>query len=203
MKDYVALADAYFQAHVDAAAAEENPHRRAIIQNYIEHAALEYTKDRWQEILLPERTVEDPVYHIRLGTPRVLHLRGLQQVHDFYATIKEGVLTNEFINLAVADWGLCEFAKTHLFIPGATLARQGAEVDGKAFYHVEMPLVGLYWNYDAQARLVSENVYDILPPILTKIHPADAPSAEEVDEVVQKYVPKRRADAAQTHAAGR
>jgi hypothetical protein len=45
-KDYVKLSEEYFRAHQDLAEAEKNPHRRAIIVNYIEHAALEYTRDR-------------------------------------------------------------------------------------------------------------------------------------------------------------
>ncbi len=191
MKDYLALAKEYFEAHKRAAAAQTSPHRRAILQNFIEHAALEYSSDRWPEILSPERTVENPVYHIRLGTPHVQHFEGREQVYQFYATIKEGVLTNEHINVAVDDWGFSAFAKTHIFIPGEVLARQGSIIDDPdAFYHLEMPLVGLYWDYDEKARLVSENVYDILPPIFTKMNPADAPTQEQVARIVEAYLPK-------------
>jgi hypothetical protein len=194
MKDYVALADAYFKAHQNYAAAQASSHRRAIVQNFIEHAALEYSTDRWHEILDPIRTVENPIYHIRMGTPHVMHFGGRDEVLGFYSTIKEGVLTNEFINIAVQDWGFNAFAKTHLFIPGKTLARQGSEIDDpSAFYHVEMPLIGLFWEYDENARLVSENVYDMLPPIFTKMDPALAPKQQEVDAVVRKYLPPPQA----------
>jgi len=196
MKDYVALADAYFKAHQDYAMMQTSLHRRAIVQNFIEHAALEYSTDRWREILDPERTVENPVYHIRMGTPDVMHFTGRDEVLGFYSTIKEGVLTNEFINIAVEDWGFNAFAKTHLFIPGQTLARQGSPIDDPtAFYHVEMPLIGLYWEYDERARLISENVYDILSPIFTKMDPALAPKQHEVDAIVRKYLPPLRAAA--------
>ena len=49
-----------------------------------------------------------------------------------------------------------------------------------------MPLIGLYWEYDENARLVSENVYDLLPPIFTKMDLKDAPKQEEVNRVVAK-----------------
>jgi hypothetical protein len=189
-KDYVKLSEHYFQSHLDLANTEANPHRRAIIFNYIEHAALEYTKDRWHEILDARRTVEHPVYDIRMGTPHVVHLEGQDAVRGFYSALKEGVLTNEFINFAVGDWGFSSFLKIHLFLPGRVLVQQGTPIDDPAaFYHVEMPLVGMYWDYDESARLISENVYDLLPPIVTKMDPKDAPSAEAVDRIVRKYLP--------------
>jgi len=189
-KDFAKLAADYYQALTDFADAQENPHHRAIVMNYIEHAALEYTTDRWREILDPRRTVEHPVYNIRMNTPDVIRLEGREAVIGFYGGLKEGVLTNEYINFAVADWGFSSFVKIHLFMPGESLARQGSPIDDpSAFYHVEMPLVGMYWEYDQDARLVSENVYDILTPITTKMDPGDAPSPEEIDLIVRKYLP--------------
>jgi hypothetical protein len=190
---YVKLSEEYFQKHLDVANAEPSPHRRAIIMNYIEHAALEYTSDRWPEILDPERTVANPVYNIRMATPDVIHLEGQDQVHSFYSALKEGVLTNEFINFAVEDWGFSSFFKIHLFMPGEAMVRQGHGIDDpSALYHIEMPLVGMYWNYDENARLIGENVYDILHPVISKIDPKDAPTAEEVQQIVQRYLPKQK-----------
>lgn len=192
MVDYIGLTDDFFKAYRDAANAEASPHRRAILENFIEHVALEHSADRWREILDTERTVENPVYNMRLGSPLV-HLEGREAVIGFYSHLKKGVLTNEHINLAVADWGFSSFFKIHLFMPGDTMKAQGAPIDDEgAFYHIEMPLVGMYWDYDERARLIGENVYDILPPIYTKMDPADAPTQEEVDKVIQKYLPKQR-----------
>lgn len=196
MKDYVKLTEEYYARHAELAERETDPHRKAIIRNYIEHAALEGT-ERWAEILEPDRTVATPVYHIRMGTPDVLQLEGQEAVRGFYSALKEGVLTNEFINFAVADWGFASFFKIHLFMPGDTLVRQGTQVeDPDGFYHLEMPLVGMYWLYDERARLVSENVYDILPPVLTRMDPKDAPTAEDVQRVLQQYLPPPREAAA-------
>ena len=193
MNKYVKLTEQYYERHVELAERELDPHRKAIILNYIEHAALEGT-DRWAEILEPERIVDVPIYNIRMGTPNVLRLQGREAVRQFYALLKEGVLTNEFINFAVADWGFASFFKIHLFMSGDTLVRQGTPIDDPlAFYHLEMPLVGMYWEYDEQARLVGENVYDILPPILTKMDPKDAPTADEVQRVLRRYLEPHRA----------
>jgi hypothetical protein len=196
VKDYVALSEEWYRKHVEFANAQTNPHHRAIVMNYIEHAALEYTTDRWAEILDPSRTVEHPVYQIRMGTPDVVHFDGREAVMGFYGAIKEGVLTNEWVNIAVADWGFSSFLKIHLFMPGETAARQGTPVaDPSKFYHIEMPLVAMYWEYDENARLISENIWDLFPPVITEMDPKDAPPAEEVDRIVRQYLPQQKVPA--------
>jgi hypothetical protein len=189
--DYLALAEDFFEGIKQAMEEQSSPHRRAILKNFLEHAALEYSEDRWPEILSPERTVEHPIYHIRLGSPEVQRYDGRDEVYKFYSMMKEGVQTNELVNVAVADWGFSAFTKAHFFISGEVLARQGAPIDDpSAFYHWETPLVGLYWDYDENARLISENVYDLLPSVYRKMDPADAPTAEQVANLAAKYRPR-------------
>ena len=127
-----------------------------------------------------------------MGTPDVLHLEGREEVIGFYSYLKEGVLTNEHINLAVADWGFSSFFKIHLFMPGEALRRQAAPIeDPEAFYHVELPLIAMYWEYDEFARLIGENIYDVLPPIFTVMDPAVAPKQSEIDAIIQRRLPSK------------
>jgi hypothetical protein len=191
--NYLERADAWFQAIKATAEEQSSHHRKAILTNFLEHAALEYTSDRWREIFDPHRTVAHPVYHIQMGTPDVVIYDGREEVMGFYSALKEGTLTNEHINLAVDDWGFASFFKIHQFMPGQALVRHGTAVDNPdALYHVEAGLCAMYWTYDEKARLISEYVYQVRPPTYTEIDPANAPTAEGIQAIVQKYLPKRR-----------
>jgi hypothetical protein len=190
---YLEKARAWFEAIKSTAEAQSSPHRKAILLNFLEHAALEYTSDRWPEIFDPNRTVASPLYHIRMGSPDVTVYDGREQVMGFYSGLKEGTLTNEHINLAVDDWGFASFFKIHQFMPGAVLRRQGVAIDKpEALYHIEMPLCAMYWTYDAQARLLGEYVYNVLPATYTEIDPAEAPTYQQVQDIVQAYLPEKR-----------
>ncbi len=64
-------------------AATENPRHRYLLQSYLRHRYLE-SAGRYQEILVPEMTVEHPVYRFSLiGQPRFT-LDGREQVEAVY-----------------------------------------------------------------------------------------------------------------------
>ncbi|WP_096390379.1 hypothetical protein [Halopenitus persicus] len=50
-----------------AAREERDPHRRAMLWNYLHHAALEVSGD-WEDIFDPEMIVDDPQYEMHLGS---------------------------------------------------------------------------------------------------------------------------------------
>src|SRR6202034_1282084 len=64
-------------------AATDNPRHRYLLQSYLRHRYLE-SAGRYQEILVPEMTVEHPVYRFSLiGQPRFT-LDGREQVEAVY-----------------------------------------------------------------------------------------------------------------------
>lgn len=186
---YLTNVEAFFKNIEATAAAEPNPHRKAILQNYLTHAALEYC-DRWEEIFVPERTVEHPVYHVKWGTPDVVVYDGEDEVKPFYIGLKgQGVLTDQDELLSVADWGFSSFLNICIFTPGQQLIDAGTQVDDPdAMYVVKQP-TGMYWLYDERARLIGERVYEIAPPEIIKCAPEDVVTEADIETLIAPYLP--------------
>jgi hypothetical protein len=187
---YLTNVEKWFQNIVDTADAEPNPHRAAILRNYTVHAALEYS-DRWEEIFVPERTVEHPVYHVKWGTPDVVVYDGMEPVKAFYAALKDqGVLTDQDEYLSVNDWGFSSFLTICIFMPGQQIIDQGGEVDDpEAMYVVKQP-TAMYWLYDERARLIGERVYEIAPPETVKCSPEDVVTEADIEQLIAPYMPE-------------
>lgn len=164
-------------------------HRRKICQNYLEHAALEYT-ERWPEIFTPERTVDHPVYKVRWGTPETVVFDGLEAVKGFYTGLKDGgVLTNQDELLSVADWGFSSFLKINLFRTGAQLLADGIEVDDPEGDYIVQTHCAMYWLYDEDARLIGEHVYEIEPGVIKKVAAEDRVTEDDIKRLVAPYLP--------------
>ena len=165
-----------------------SPHRRKICQNYLEHAALEYTQ-RWPEIFTPERTVDHPVYKVRWGTPETVVFDGLEAVKGFYTELKDGgVLTNQDELLSVADWGFSSFLKINLFRTGAQLQELGVEVDDVSANYIVQTPCAMYWLYDDDARLIGEHVYEMEPGTIVKVSDEDLVTSEDLVRLVAPYL---------------
>jgi hypothetical protein len=190
MSQYLDGVEKWFKNIEDTAAAEPNLHRRAILENYVVHAALEYS-DRWPEIFTPERTVEHPVYNVKWGTPETVTYDGMDSVKAFYAELKDqGVLTDQDEYLSVNDWGFSSFLNICIFMPGRQLIEQGTSVaDADAMYVVQQP-TAMYWLYDENARLIGENVYEIEPPRVLKCSPEDVVTEGDIEKLIEPYLPE-------------
>jgi hypothetical protein len=179
-------------ASIDAnAKAEKDPHRKAILRNYCTHVALEFN-GRWSEFLGPEMAIDDPVYHVRMGTPDVVTADGYNAVVAFYGELNDDtVLTNHDERLAVADWGLASYNTFNMWTRGRRLAALGIKIDNvdpDGYYRIHRP-IAMFWNYTSDARLIGEDVFDVHPPIVEKITEAEAPTWEEVRDAVKQYLP--------------
>jgi hypothetical protein len=187
---YLTNVEAWFKNIENTAAAEPNPHRKAILLNYLEHAALEYS-DRWEEIFTPDRTVEHPVYHVKWGTPDVVIHDGMDAVKTFYAALKDqGVLTDQDEYLSVDDWGFSSFLTICIFMPGRQLLDAGSQVDDPDAMYVVMQPTGMYWLYDERARLIGERVYEIAPPEIVKCAPEDVVTEADIETLIAPYLPE-------------
>lgn len=152
----------------------ENPRHRAILANYRRHALLEVS-GRYREILVPEMTIEHPVYRLTEG-PQTLVLDGWQAVHDFYemlsgvGAIVMGPAEEE---LVVADWGFASECMFHHFMPGRLLMDSEDIDDPDAIYVVKHVLC-FHWPYDDDQRLIGEHVYeDTASRVVEKVAPED------------------------------
>ncbi|MGE4404326.1 hypothetical protein [Pseudomonas sp.] len=189
MGKYLQGVTEYFRNIEAQAAAESNPHRRAILKNYLTHAALEYT-DRWPEIFSPERTIAHPIYKVRWGTPEEVVYDGPERVQDFYRTLKDDTfLTNQDELLAVNDWGFASFLTINLFMNAAKARSMGLEPNVEANQYVLATQCSMYWTYDQDARLMGEYVYEIGAGQLAPVAPQDEISFDDVQKVVAGYLP--------------
>lgn len=147
-------------AGVDRAiAVEGNPRRRHILHNFRRHGLLEVS-GLWEQILIPEMTVEEPRYRLMEGG-RTHHLDGMAAVATFYRDMIGrgdnvfGALEEE---VAVSDWGLFTegiFAKV---LPGHAPELREDDTDPDRFYQVSV-ITAFAWPY-AGGRLAGEHVYE-------------------------------------------
>jgi hypothetical protein len=140
----------------------ENPFHRAILKNYFRHLLLEIS-GYWDQILVPELTIDEPVYRIgHLG--RTLVLIGHDEVASFYrATCETGknVMGALRMNMCVDDFGVVTAARWAEVLTG-TLARDEhgiTEADPNAHYLLTHNIFQTF-SYTRDARLIGERVYD-------------------------------------------
>ena len=140
----------------------EDPRHLFLLCAYNRHRYLEMA-GRYEEIFVPEMTVEHPVYHFQVFGMNV-KLDGREQVEAVYS---EWTRTGQCVfytggdeRLAVGDNTICSTATIYQQTPGAVLAATGVDVDPEATY-----LVGnvehMIWPYDDRGRLLGEDVWEI------------------------------------------
>lgn len=187
MSKYLDAFAAYAANARKVADAEKDPHRHAILRNYSRHAALEFS-DKWQEIFTPEMTVGHPRYKVQLGTPDLQDFDGETQVKGFYSTLNQSLVWLQDEQLFVNDWGLASYSTFGMFASGTDAAAAGHDVDDHdATYALICPLA-MFWPYDADAKLIGEEVYQLAPFDVVKCAPEDVFTFEERAEVLKPYL---------------
>lgn len=179
----------FFRTIVDEAEKAGTPRRKAILLNYRDHAALEYT-DRWPEIFDPVRTVEHPCYRVHWNTPEEIIYDGAEAVKEFYGGVKGDIfLTNEDQLLAVSDWGFASFTKINLFMGAKTARGMGHDARDEDAQYVFATPCAMYWRYDDRERLTGEFVYEIAPGTWGTVPPEDRITYDEIQLIVAKHLP--------------
>lgn len=187
----------------------ENPLHRKILANYRRHGLLEVS-GRYEEILAPEMTVEEPEYRLFEGGESII-LSGMDAVRGFYKSLAE---TNTLVmwtgrqRLSVADWGFSGDVLFSQFVPGRLMAdsvfgsvaadgtgdsRPETGIDPEATYLVRRTLA-FVWPYTDDSRLIGEHVYeDSASKTVTKVPPEDVITAEKavtlLAPVLDKHIP--------------
>jgi hypothetical protein len=172
-----------------ADAQQDDRHKR-IVLNYLHHASLELTGQIDDGVLSTDRTVEHPVYRVRLdGADEAVVADGFDAVRGFYGRLNEGVLTMAHDRIAVADWGFFAFLWLKMTMTGAKLIENGSEVDDpNGMYVVSRPLC-MFWDFDEDCRLTSENLYEAALPKITRLDPREVPTTEEVTDICRPFLP--------------
>jgi hypothetical protein len=139
-----------------------NPFHRAMLKNYWRHLLLEIS-GYWDQILVPELTVDEPVYRIgHRGQTSVAN--GHAEVEEFYRTTFEtgknvmGALT---MNMTVADFGIVTEARWAEVLTGRLVCDEHGIVDADPDAHYILTN-NIFQNfaYTREAKLVGERVYD-------------------------------------------
>jgi hypothetical protein len=166
---------------------------RAILLNYRRHQMLEVS-GRYQEIFVPEMTVEEPEYFIYGGfhASGVVHLKGETAVKSHYKSMvdrKVTVIMLEQEKVAVADWGFASEAMFHTFKPGRECVNSfGAEIDDPEAVFLESRSVCMAWRYDERGRMIGESVYSAPKATLRKVQPAELLTVEQVRETLAPLI---------------
>jgi hypothetical protein len=162
----------------------ENPHHRAILKNFLHHLTLEVS-GKYKEILVPELTVEHPVYRMcSKGTTTILD--GMQAVYDFYHAVAESgqcVMGSVEEDLYVSDAGVAGEALYGHILPGNALTPEDVpDLDLDAHYLVTWRIAYTF-RYDSDARLLGEYVYDDTDSYTyRKLDPSEVITVEQAAE---------------------
>lgn len=168
---------------VDQLLERTTDHRhRTIIKNFLRHATLEVC-GLWEGILIPEMTVEHPIY--RFHTEHGLQIYdGMDAVRRMYiGFVEEGstVMYHTDAKVAVCDQGLFFEYVNNRFYKGAVLAKQpgaGTDIDPDGDY-LSSNTNAMFWPYDERCRMIGEHVYRDRDRRIRRIDPSEVITQEE------------------------
>jgi hypothetical protein len=154
----------------------ENPRHRFLLQTYHRHRYLEIA-GRYEEIFVPEMTVDEPVYRFYTGGVP-LTLSGRDTIKDLYALwtqTAECIFYAEDEQLAVGDDLICSNAIAYQQHPALSLIARGHLVDDLDATYLRRTRQLMVWGYDERGRLLGENVWELDPAgaEIIKLEPAD------------------------------
>jgi hypothetical protein len=170
-------------------AVTENPRHRYLLKAYDRHRNLEHA-GRFEEIFVPEMTVEHPVYRFVMGPP--ITLDGREQVEPLYRYWAETNQTVFYIDsetIAVGDWLVVSSTVGYQQMLGSDLVASGFDVDEDAMY-LRKGRVAMVWPYDERCRLVGENVweFDESERELIKLDRGDVLTTQRAAELLEPLI---------------
>jgi len=137
----------------------EKPLHRAILKNYLRHLLLEIS-GYWDQIIVPELTIEHPVYRVgEFGAVQVLE--GKAEVEDFYRKTYEAgvnVMGARTMNMCVEDFGVTTEAFWTHVVPGEFLQDHDIDADPRAHYLMSYHIFQVF-AYTTDALLIGERIY--------------------------------------------
>jgi hypothetical protein len=169
----------------------ENPRHLFLLHAYNRHRYLEMA-GRYEEIFVPEMTVEHPVYHFNVFGMNVT-LDGREEVESVYRQWTETAQCVFYVEgderLAVGDNAVCSTATICQQTPGAVLAATGADADPAATY-VVMNVEHMIWPYDDEGRLIGEDVWEIDESTrrIVELEPSEVLTPKRAAELLDPFI---------------
>ncbi|MFR9807152.1 hypothetical protein ACL02T_33370 [Pseudonocardia sp. RS010] len=170
----------------DAGEAEKDPHRRAILDNFLRHAGLEFSGQD-EKILTPAMTVEQPVYHVKWG-PDLATYEGMDAVQGYYNAVNEVVSTFQDHTCWVNDWGIASYSKFVRFTTGRVLAGEGADLPADDRTYAQLLPMAMFWKYDENAKLVGEDVFMLTDPTYEEIAEGEMFEVADLHAVARSFL---------------
>lgn len=171
--------------------AATSPRQRYLLQAYLRHRYLE-SAGRWQEILTPELTVEDPVYRFDLVTQGRFTLTGTDQVAALYGpwtATDQCVFYVEAESVACGDHLVVGRGIAYQQTLGSELAAAGVDVDPASMYLTRSQIC-MVWPYDDRCRLKGEDVweFDDAERAYIKLDPDDVLTVEQAAKLLDPFI---------------
>ena len=169
----------------------DNPRHRYLLQSYLRHRYLE-SAGRWEEILDPSLTVDEPFYRFCLAGREPFTLSGKDQVGMLYGhwtATDQCVFYVEDEQVAVGDHMVVGRGIGYQQTLGAELAVAGVEVDPDAMY-LKKSQIMMLWPYDDRCRLLGEDVweFDAAESAVFRLDPADVLTAQQAGELLDPFI---------------
>jgi hypothetical protein len=169
----------------------ENPRHRFLLQNFYRHRYLEIT-GRYEEIFVPEMTVEHPVYHMHAqGISTTLDGReAVEGLYRYWAETDQCIFYVLEEEVAVADHFIATVSTAFEQILGKALIEGGIDVDDENAMYLYKSTDEMFWPYDDRGRMVGEDVWEVDPSKaeITKLDPADVMTVEEAAEKLNPLI---------------
>jgi hypothetical protein len=138
----------------------ENPFHAAMLKNYYLHAVREIS-GYWDQILIPELTIDEPAYRISVGATRS-DSTATPRCWPCTATWPRpgpNVMGTMRHNITVADFGVITEGVWVAMVPPEMRSVDGFDVDPDAYYMVKHNLMQNF-TFTHEAKLISERGYD-------------------------------------------
>ena len=169
----------------------QNPRHRYLLEAYDRHRNLEHA-GRFEEIFMPEMTVEHPVYRFSMIGQPPMKLEGREQVEPVYrlwAETNQSVFYNEDETVAVGDFMVTSTMTGYQQTLGSALRAAGVNAEDDAMYLLR-GRVAMIWPYDERGRLVGENVweYDESEHNLIKLEPEQVLTTQQASDLLAPYI---------------
>lgn len=171
----------------------DNPRHRYLLQVYLRHRYLE-SAGRWEEILDPELTVDEPHYRFSLGRQPHFELRGKDQIGGLY---KHWTDTDQAVfyvadeQVAVGDHIVMGRGISYQQTLGSEVPADAGidDVDPTAMY-LSKSAIAMIWPYDDRGRLLGEDVWEFDPSVRAyfRLDPADVLSAAQARELLDPFI---------------
>jgi hypothetical protein len=174
------------QVIADAGEAERDPHRKAILDNFLRHAGLEFSGQD-KKILTPEMTVAEPIYHVKWG-PTLSTYEGMDAVQGYYDAVNEVVCTFQDHICWVNDWGIASYSTFVRFTTGKVLAAEGQDIAPDDRQYAQHLPMAMFWKYDENAKLIGEDVFMLTDPTHHELKEDEIFTVAELHDVARSFL---------------